>query len=326
MLVARYVAIFGTPGHNHTSLLRAKAFLPLLHYGTLPNFCPYTSIIRDSLPFPGNQWQVRKYSQSVQSTTTTTAATSTITRETLAAKRKAFQENKASLDRRRAQVTARVRLAKTIAKQRIKVYKENIITIPNLLSVSRIVSTPLLGFWVCTGSYSLALNLFTYAAVTDLLDGQIARRWPSQQSMAGTVLDPLADKVLVGTLFLTLTYAGLIPIQLTMLAIFRDVTLMAASFYLRFKSLPRPKTLLRYFDPSIASIKFKPTFLSKANTTIQLGLCATTLGAAVFQYTDHPAFYALWWLTAATTFASGLEYAFRKDTYRFLDRNKKKSK
>lgn len=144
--------------------------------------------------------------------------------------------------------------------------------------------------------------------------------------MAGTVLDPLADKVLVGTLFLTLTYAGLIPIQLTMLAIFRDVTLMAASFYLRFKSLPRPKTLLRYFDPSIASIKFKPTFLSKANTTIQLGLCATTLGAAVFQYTDHPAFYALWWLTAATTFASGLEYAFRKDTYRFLDRNKKKSK
>ncbi|OQR72537.1 putative cardiolipin synthase-like [Tropilaelaps mercedesae] len=260
-------------------------------------------------------WAVREFCQDVQSTPTT------LTRETLAAKRKAFQEKKLLIDRRRAQVTARVRQAKSLARQRINVYKENVMTIPNLLSVSRIVSTPLLGYWVCIGSYAPALGLFTYAAVTDLIDGQIARCWPSQQSMAGSVLDPLADKLLVGTLFLTLTYAGLIPLELTALTVARDISLMAASFCLRFRSLPEPKTLIRYFDPSIASIKFEPTFLSKANTAIQLGLAATTLGAAVFQCIDHPALTAFCWLAAATTFASGMEYIVRKDTYRYLNRS-----
>lgn len=241
---------------------------------------------------------------------------------TIAARKKAFQEKRADFQRKQAQVTARVReakdLAKGLAKEKINIYRENIFTIPNVLSITRIFCTPLLGYWVYTAAFTPALGLFAFAAVSDLLDGQIARRWPSQQSMAGTVLDPLADKLLVGTLFLTLTYAHIIPLPLTVLIVCRDVGLMGGSFYLRYKSLPEPKTLARFFDPSLASLKFEPTFLSKANTSIQLLLVACSLGAPVFDYAAHPCLQALWYLTAATTFCSGLEYAIRRDTYRFL--------
>ncbi|XP_003739376.1 probable cardiolipin synthase (CMP-forming) [Galendromus occidentalis] len=238
----------------------------------------------------------------------------------IAARKKAFQEKKADFQRKRAQVTARVREAKNLARERINIYRENILTIPNLLSVTRIVCTPLLGYWVYTGAYTPALGLFGFAAVSDLLDGQIARRWPSQQSMAGTVLDPLADKLLVGTLFLTLTYAHIIPWPLTVLIVCRDVGLMGGSLYLRYKSLPEPKTVGRFFDPSLISLKFEPTFLSKANTSIQLLLVACSLGAPVFDFVSHPALSALCYLTATTTFASSMEYAIRRDTYRFLRR------
>lgn len=236
----------------------------------------------------------------------------------IAARKKAFQEKKADFQRKKAQVTARVREAKNLARERINIYRENIFTIPNVLSVTRIVCTPLLGYWVYTGAYASALGLFGFAAASDMLDGQIARRWPSQQSMAGTVLDPLADKLLVGTLFLTLTYAHIIPLPLTVLIVCRDVSLMGGSLYLRYKSLPKPKTLARFFDPSLTSMRFEPTFLSKANTSIQLLLVACSLGAPVFDFVAHPCLQALCYLTATTTALSGVEYAIRRDTYRFL--------
>lgn len=56
----------------------------------------------------------------------------------------------------------------------------------------------------------------------------------------GSFLDPMADKVLIGTLFLTLTYADLIPIVLTGMIIARDVLLITAGFVIRYKSLPPP--------------------------------------------------------------------------------------
>lgn len=72
------------------------------------------------------------------------------------------------------------------------------------------------------------------------LDGWIARTWESQSSNLGSFLDPMADKVLIATLFLSLTYADLIPVALTGMIIARDVILVTAGFVIRYRSLPPP--------------------------------------------------------------------------------------
>lgn len=78
------------------------------------------------------------------------------------------------------------------------------------------------------------------------MDGWIARTWESQSSKMGSFLDPMADKILIGTLFLTLTYADLIPIALTGIIVARDVALVAAGFVIRYRSLPPPVSILFY--------------------------------------------------------------------------------
>ncbi|KAM7288465.1 cardiolipin synthase (CMP-forming) isoform X1 [Ixodes scapularis] len=154
--------------------------------------------------------------------------------------------------------------------------------------------------------------------IGNLLDGWVARAFPSQQSNLGTLVDPLADKCLVATLFLSLTVAGLIPVPLTALILARDGIILGCAGYLRFVSLPSPRTLARYFDVTLATVKFTPTTISKANTAIQLGLVAATLAAPVFSFVDHPALQAFWFLTAFTTTTSGLMYIFSKDSYKFV--------
>lgn len=72
------------------------------------------------------------------------------------------------------------------------------------------------------------------------MDGWIARTWDGQSSKLGSFLDPMADKVLIATLFLTLTYSNLIPLLLTEMIIARDLLLVGAGFVIRFISLPKP--------------------------------------------------------------------------------------
>ncbi|XP_053646923.2 probable cardiolipin synthase (CMP-forming) [Cherax quadricarinatus] len=196
--------------------------------------------------------------------------------------------------------------------------RENIWTIPNFLCMSRIAFSPLLVHLVISSNYSWALGLFMFAGFTDLLDGWIARTFPGQASNIGSFLDPLADKVLVALLFLSLTYVGLIPLPLTGLIIYRDVLIIGAASYIRYKSLPPPRTITRYFDATHATAKLAPTTLSKFNTAVQLSLITASLAAPVLCFSDHYLLKGLWWLTAATTLSSGISYIFSKDTYKIL--------
>lgn len=91
------------------------------------------------------------------------------------------------------------------------ILRENILTIPNALCVSRIIMSPILAYLVVNDSLNFALSLFVLAGVTDMLDGFIARRYTSQQSMLGSFLDPMADKFLIFFLVLSLTWKELIP-------------------------------------------------------------------------------------------------------------------
>ena len=116
--------------------------------------------------------------------------------------------------------------------------KDRIVTIPNLLCVSRIVAAPYIAYCIASADYATAAALFVYAGATDLADGAIARRYnssndamfpnpnyrlrfPSQASSLGSFLDPLSDKILVGIVYLALTYAGQIPASLTGLIVSR---------------------------------------------------------------------------------------------------------
>lgn len=196
--------------------------------------------------------------------------------------------------------------------------RENVLTIPNLLCISRIVMSPFLGYLILQSDFHLALGVFVLASISDLLDGWIARNFESQASKMGSFLDPMADKVLIATLFLSLTYVDLIPVVLTGAIITRDLCLVAAAFYVRYKSLPPPRTLSRYFDVTHATAQLSPTAISKWNTGMQLLLVATTLAAPVFSFVDHPILHVMWYVTASTTLASAVSYLISKNTYTFL--------
>ncbi|KAI9143804.1 cardiolipin synthase-like protein [Paraphysoderma sedebokerense] len=196
---------------------------------------------------------------------------------------------------------------------------ENLYTIPNLLTFSRLVASPFLGYFVTAGHYEAALGLFAFASATDLLDGYIARRY-NMQSFVGSIIDPLADKVLMTTLTISLGYVELIPVPLAALILGRDAGLILASFYYRYISLPPPKTLTRYFDFSLPSAEVHPTLVSKINTALQLGLMGAALSSPVFEFVGHPGLLWLQGLVGITTVWSGLSYVWSKNAVRILDR------
>ncbi|KAK2495894.1 hypothetical protein MC885_005465 [Smutsia gigantea] len=185
---------------------------------------------------------------------------------------------------------------------------ENPWTIPNLLSMTRIGLAPVLGYLIIEEDFNIALGVFALAGLTDLLDGFIARNWANQKSALGSALDPLADKILISILYVSLTYADLIPVPLTYMIISRDVMLIAAVFYVRYRTLPTPRTLSKYFNPCYATARLKPTFISKVNTAVQLILVAASLAAPVFNYADSIYLQMLWCCTAFTTAASAYSY------------------
>lgn len=87
---------------------------------------------------------------------------------------------------------------------------EDIYTLPNILTFSRLVAAPFIGYFVLHDSHAWAAGLLVYAGVTDLLDGWIARRW-NRQTVVGTVIDPMADKVLMTVLTVCLAVKGALP-------------------------------------------------------------------------------------------------------------------
>ncbi|KAF7798728.1 hypothetical protein EIP86_009953 [Pleurotus ostreatoroseus] len=88
--------------------------------------------------------------------------------------------------------------------------RENIYTVPNLLTASRILACPALGYCIVQDNFVAATALLLYAGLTDLVDGWLARTY-NMRSVLGTILDPAADKILMTTLTITLAVKSLIP-------------------------------------------------------------------------------------------------------------------
>ncbi|KAI1174181.1 hypothetical protein F4777DRAFT_580223 [Nemania sp. FL0916] len=202
---------------------------------------------------------------------------------------------------------------------------ENIYTVPNLLTFSRLAAAPFIGYAILHDAHALALGLFAYAGVSDLLDGWIARRW-NLQTVVGSVVDPMADKTLMTVLTVCLAIKGALPVWLAAIILGRDAGLGIAAIYYRWISLPPPKTFTRYWDFSLPSAEVRPTTISKYNTFLQLGLMGATIVTPVVTVDVSAAMTAFQYLVASTTVWSGLSYVFSKDAVRILSESKESNK
>lgn len=132
-------------------------------------------------------------------------------------------------------------------------------TIPNILSTSRIIASPPLFWSVMQNNYNVALGILGWCAVSDYLDGQIARRYAkTQQSPIGPMIDPIGDKLCITALTGALLVKGALPLYLGSLIMGRDFLLLGGSAISRFVLKKKEK--------------IKVTMLSKINTAFQMSL------------------------------------------------------
>ncbi|RKF79495.1 putative cardiolipin synthase [Golovinomyces cichoracearum] len=196
--------------------------------------------------------------------------------------------------------------------------REYIYTLPNILTFSRLFAAPIIGYLVLHDHHTWAISLFTYAGITDLIDGWIARRW-KLQTVVGTVIDPMADKTLMTILTVCLGIKGSLPVWLAGIILGRDVGLALTAIYYRWISLPLPRTFVRYWDFSLPSAEVRPTTISKYNTALQFALIGATTAMPLITIDISSAMTVMQYLVASTTIVSGASYIFSKDAVKILN-------
>ena len=147
---------------------------------------------------------------------------------------------------------------------------------PNLLTLLRLFIIPFLIISILDGRWRVAFALIMLAGISDGLDG-LAARWLHQQTKLGLYLDPIADKLLLSTLFVVLTHVHQIPPYVTILVFSRDLGILLIA------TLLFATNLLRDFSPS---------FFGKLNTFAQIVVVVGVMGAHVFHIPGLPAINA----------------------------------
>jgi len=170
-----------------------------------------------------------------------------------------------------------------------------VLNLPNSLTIARIVIIPLFIIAVIYKRYDYALYMFIVAALTDTLDGFIARL-TNQKTALGTFLDPLADKFLLITSFIVFSMNGWLPKWLTITVISRDVIVITG-------------WVLVYLITHTSNVK--PTVTGKAAIAMQLILLCYVLLDINVGFLPNDIQNVLIWLTAALTIISGLHYIYR---------------
>ena len=166
----------------------------------------------------------------------------------------------------------------------------HILNLPNILTLARFAAAPLAWWLLVQHLADAAFMLFVAASLTDALDGYLARRMGG--NALGAIMDPMADKLLIVTMSVTLAATGALPTWLVMMVITRDVLIGVG--YLVISSRHR--------------FSVRPFLVSKVNTVLQMALVSGALLQQGFGVGLEPAMTALCWLTAATTVVSGAAY------------------
>ena len=140
--------------------------------------------------------------------------------------------------------------------------------LPNFLSLLRIILVPVIIIFLIQEEYTDALITFTIAGLTDIFDGLLARALNCQTKL-GAFIDPMADKLLLASSFVSLSVVGLIPSWLTVIVISRDFIIVLGMVILSMMSI---------------EYEIKPAFISKVTTAFQL---ATIFFALLFKAYIH---------------------------------------
>jgi len=199
-----------------------------------------------------------------------------------------------------------------------------VVNAPNVLSFARLVSGPAIAGLIIHGNVSTAVPLFLLSGATDWLDGYLARRQGLTNNILGSYLDPLADKVLVGSVVCSMGYAGLMSPYVWGLILGRDASLIAGAFWARAHALKYTwPGLTAFFNisgtSSSAAPKAEPLYISKVNTVVQIALVSSCLAEAWIGWPGSPLItYILEPTTAVTTVWSLVAYiqAYRSGTIR----------
>jgi len=164
--------------------------------------------------------------------------------------------------------------------------------IPNLITVGRILLVPPIAWVVIQQHFLLALTLFFVAGVSDAADGFLAKYY-GWTSRLGALLDPLADKFLLVTSYLALTWIGLLPLWLLVLVVVRDVVIVSGAVVYNFH---------------IERLEAEPTLISKLNTLLQILLVLLVIVHQATGWGDSGWIEMLIYAVAVTVVWSGIDY------------------
>jgi cardiolipin synthase len=154
------------------------------------------------------------------------------------------------------------------------------LSIPNLITLFRILLVPVIVWAITAGEMPLAFGLFLAAGLSDAVDGFLAKRF-GMTSELGAYLDPLADKALIVSIYVALGIAGALPRWLVILVVSRDIMIVGA-------------VMLSWLMGNPVTVK--PLLVSKLNTVAQIVLACMVLAALAFRWKID----AILWLTMAT--------------------------
>ncbi|MPZ58556.1 MAG: CDP-alcohol phosphatidyltransferase family protein [Rhizobiales bacterium] len=141
-------------------------------------------------------------------------------------------------------------------------------SIPNLITLARILLVPVIVWAITAGEMLLAFSVFLVAGISDAVDGFLAKRF-NMTSELGAYLDPLADKALIVSIYVALGIAGALPRWLVILVVSRDIMIVGAVMLSWLMGNP---------------VKVKPLLVSKLNTLAQIVLACLVLAALAFRW------------------------------------------
>ncbi len=174
--------------------------------------------------------------------------------------------------------------------------KEKRITISTMLTIARIVMTPLVVWAMVAGKWNYAFWLFVCAAITDTLDGNLAR-WRNEQTLLGAWLDPIADKILTLSCFFTLAFQHrpllAIPVWFVVIILIRELVVVLGVGILY---------MLRGF------MQVQPTVMSKITTLIQILFLAWLFACNFFNWMPIKTYYAVFSVMVGFVILSLLQY------------------
>jgi cardiolipin synthase len=166
------------------------------------------------------------------------------------------------------------------------------LSIPNLITLARILLVPIVVWAITAGEMRIAFILFLAAGISDAIDGFLAKRFGMATEL-GAYLDPLADKAMLVSIYIALGIAQAIPRWLVILVVSRDIMIVSAVILAWLVDKP---------------VKLKPLLVSKLNTVAQIALACVVMAALGFRFTADLATVLLTALVTVLTLLSIASY------------------